>query len=282
VDGVEADRAAQDRLAAGWRHLAAFFQEGVRHLPEAVAAFRAAEHLQRRAGGGDALVNTLLGLSLALRLLRDPEEGRRAVVLAQELVNIVRRGRGEQDALAYRGALEAACRDLADVERDGAAIGAVEQGIDACDRTLRLARRLRVDAPLPAARATKAALLVRLIVLRRQADARRWRDAERLFAAALAAWPERDIEGGAVVRCDFAEALAAGGDAGRAELLAGEAAAALRGTGNRYLQARAARAEARAALAAGRPDALDRVVTAAAAFRALGCEWDARQVEALV
>ncbi|HYM70393.1 MAG TPA: hypothetical protein VEZ44_12410 [bacterium] len=282
MDGVEDDRAAQGRLAVGWRHLAAFFQEGARHLPEAVAAFREAERLQRRAGGGDALVNTLLGLSLALRLLRDPEEGRRAIVLAQELVNIVRRARGDQDALAYRGALEAAYRDLADVERDDAAIGAAEQGIEACDRTLHLARRLGVDAPVPAARATKAALLVRLAALRGQVDARRRRDAERLFAAALAAWPERDIEGGAVVKCDFAEALAAGGDAGRAELFAGEAADALRGAGNRYLQARAARAEARAALAAGRADALDRVVAAAAAFRALACEWDAGQVEAFV
>jgi len=282
VDGVDADRAAQDRLAVGWRQLAAFFREGACHLPEAVGAFREAERLQRRAGGGDALVNTLLGLSLALRLLRDPEEGRRAVVLAQELVNIVRRGRGDPDALAYRGPLEAAYRDLADVEQGDAAVGAAEQGIEACDRTLSLARRLRIDAPVPAARATKATLLVRLTALRGQGDARRRRDVERLFTAALAAWPERDVEGAAVVRCDFAEALATGGEAGRAELFAGEAADALRGTGNRYLQARAARAEARAALAAGRADALDRVVAAAAAFRALGCEWEARQVEAFV
>jgi hypothetical protein len=56
----------------------------------------------------------------------------------------------------------------------------------------------------------------------------------------------------------------------------------LRATSNRYLSARALRAEARAALAADSPDALDLIAAAAAEYRALGCEWDARQVEALV
>ena len=283
MHSAEDERAASDRLAAGWRHLAAFFREGVRHLPAAIEAFRDAERAQRGAGGGDALVDTLVGLSLALRLLRDPDESRRAVVLSQELVNIVRRGRSDKDVLPYRGALEGAYRDLADVERAEAAVAAAEAGIAACDRTLGLARRLREAGAVPHAQAVKAALLVRLAVLRGSADAgRRVREAERLFAVALEGWPERDVEGRAVLWCDFAEALAAGRDAWRAGRFAGDAVDALRHTGNRYLQARAARAEAHAALAAGRPDALDLIMAAAASFRALGCEWEARQVEGLV
>ena len=160
MNGPAADgSAAQDRVAEGWRHLTAFFREGARHLPEAIAAFREAERAQRAAGGGEELVNTLLGLSLALRLVRDPDDGRHAVVLAQEMVNIVRRHRGDAEALSYRATLEAAYRDLADVEVRDAALRAVEEGIEACDRTLALARRLHEPAAVPASQATKAALL---------------------------------------------------------------------------------------------------------------------------
>ncbi len=281
MSGVPDPQPAEERLAAGWRHLAAFFQEGRTHLAPAVAAFREAERLQRGAGGGEPLVNTLLGLSLALRLRRDADDSRQAVVLAQELVNIVRRHRGAEDTLPYRHGLEGAYRDLADVERGEEAVGAAEGGIEACERTLTLARRLRATGAAPPAQATKAALLVRLHELRPE-DERRRRDALRLFATALDAWPDRDIQGRAVAACDFAEALAAGRDAKRAVRIARDAAEALRDAGNRYLQARAARAEAHAALAAGRSDAVDLVVAAAVSFRALDCEWEARQVEALV
>ena len=283
-DGPAADgSAAQDRVAEGWRHLAAFFREGARHLPEAIAAFREAERAQRAAGGGEEFVNTLLGLSLALRLVRDPDDGRHAVVLAQEMVNIVRRHRGDAEALPYRATLEAAYRDLADVEERDAALRAAEQGIEACDRTLALARRLHEAAAVPASHATKAALLPPARNARGLVGGpRRGRDAQRLFAAALEGWPERDVEGGAAVLCDFAEALA---DARRG--VPRGAVRARRGGGvaptrNRYLLARARRAEAHAALAADRPDALDLITAAATEFRALGCEWDARQVEALV
>src|SRR5579875_1919413 len=258
MSGGSDPRPAEERLAAGWRHLAAFFHEGRTHLAPAVAAFREAERLQRGAGGGEPLVNTLLGLSLALRLRRDADEARQAVVLAQELVNIVRRHRSAEDTLSYRRELDGAYRDLADVERG-------EEGAAA------------------AAQATKAALLVRLDELRPgQGSPRRRGDALRLFATALDAWPERDVQGRAAAACDFAEALAAGREAERAVRIARDAALVLHDTGNRYLEARAARAEAHAALAAGRPDAVDLVVAAAASFRALECEWEARQVEALV
>jgi len=284
MDGPAVDgAAARDRVADGWRHLAAFFRHDARELPDAIAAFREAERAQRAAGGGEELVNTLLGLSLALRLARDPDEGRHAVVLAQEMVNIVRRHRGDAEALPYRAALEAAYRDLADVEQGEAADRAAEEGIEACDRTLALARRLREPAAVPASQATKAALLHRLTALGDSSAApRRPRDALRLFAAALDAWPARDVEGRAAVLCDAAEALADAGEASRAERFARDAVEALRPTTNRYLLARARRAEARAALAVDRRDALDLVTAAAAEFRALGCEWDARQVEALV
>ncbi len=283
MSGGSDPRPAEERLAAGWRHLAAFFHEGRTHLAPAVAAFREAERLQRGAGGGEPLVNTLLGLSLALRLRRDADEARQAVVLAQELVNIVRRHRSAEDTLSYRRELDGAYRDLADVERGEEAAAAAEAGIEACDRTLTLARRLRATGAAPPAQATKAALLVRLDELRPgQGSPRRRGDALRLFATALDAWPERDVQGRAAAACDFAEALAAGREAERAVRIARDAALVLHDTGNRYLEARAARAEAHAALAAGRPDAVDLVVAAAASFRALECEWEARQVEALV
>ena len=281
MGGPSGEAAAQ--VTEGWRHLAMFFREGARHLPPAVAAFRDAERAQRAAGGGEDLVNTLLGLSLALRLTRDPDEGRRAVVLAQELGNIMRRSRGDAGALPYRSSLEAAYRDLADVEQNGAAAAAAEEGIAACDRTLALARRLRLPGAVPASRATKAALVHRRGALGRPAEAARGRrDALRLFAAALDAWPARDVEGRAAVLCDYSEAVAEGRDPPRAERLAADAADALGATPNRYLSARALRAQARAALAADRADALDLLAAAAAEFRALGCEWDARQVEGLV
>jgi len=285
MDGPADDRAvARQRAAEGWGHLTALFRDGVPRLSEAVQAFREAERLRRLAGAGEDFVPTLLGLSLALRLLRDPDEARRAVVLAQELVNVVRRDRGDAEALPYRSALEAAYRDLAEVERGDAAIRAAEEGIDACDRTIALARRLHVPDVIPASQAAKAALLTRLAAVVRPPAAARTlhRDAERLYRAALGVWPARDVEGRAVAELEYAEALAEGGDAARAERLAQDAVELLRGVPNRYLRARAARAEARAALATGRPDALDLLQAAAAAFRALGCEWDARQVEALL
>ena len=284
-DGAAAARAdAQARTAEGWRRLTAFFREGGRHLPEAIAAFEAAERMQRRAGVGDDLEATLLGLSLALRLRRTADDGRRAVVLAQELVNIGRRRHEEGAALAYRSSLEAAYRDLAGVETGDAALRAADQGIEACDRTLRLARTLRVPRVVPASQATKAALLLRRASLRPPGEeGRARRDAERLYEAALAAWPAEDLEGWAVVRLEMAEMWAASPSArGRAERLLEEAARALGRTENRYLQARAAAVRARLALAADRADALEAVEAAAAAYRALGLEREAREVEALV
>lgn len=86
-----------------------------------------------------------------------------------------------------------------------------------------------------------------------------------------------------MVRLEMAEAGAASpASLARAQRLVDEAAEVLGRTGNRYLQARAAGVRARLALAAGRADALDEIEAAAAAFRALGCEREAREVEDLV
>ncbi len=275
---------ARDRAVEGWRHLRAFFHDGCGHLRPAIEALRQAEQIQRRTGASDDLEATLIGLSLALRLVREPEAGRRAVVLAQELANAARRRHGDAAGLPFRSHLEAAYRDLADVEAGEAAARTAELGVEACDRTLRLARRLRVPQVVPASQAVKAGLLLRLARARPGADsARLRREAEKLYASAIEAWPARDLEGRAVVQLEAAEGLAAYPDGtGRAERLLREAEDALAAAGNRYLAARAARARARLALAAGRSDALDEVERAAAAFRALGCDREAREVEALL
>jgi len=281
---VDARATAREQTAEGWRHLTAFFREGCGHLPPAIAALREAEQLQRRAGVTEDLDLTLMGLSLALRLRRDPEDGRRAVVLAQELANLTRRRHGDAAALPYRSYLEAAYRDLADLETGELAGRTADLGIEACDRTMRLARTLHVPQAVPPAQATKAALLLRLTAARTDADGPRLRrEAEKLYAAALEAWPPRDAEGRAVVQTEMAEMLGVHSEGvGRAERLLREATAALDAAGNRYLAARAARARARLALTGGRPDALDEVERAAAAFRTLGCEQEAREVEALL
>ncbi len=284
MTAVDTPAAAQERVAQGWRSLAAFFREGAHHLSDAVAALEDAEQIQRRAGSTGDLEATLMGLSLALRLRRTPEDGRRAVVLAQELVNVARRRHGDAAALAYRASLESAYRDLAEMETGDAAIRAADQGIEACDRTLRLARRLHVPRVIPASQATKAALVLRRASFRPPGErARARRDAERLYTAALDAWPAEDHEGRAVVRLEMAEMYAATpASLGRAERLLREAIDALGRTDNRYLQARAAGVRARLAFAAGHEDALDDVEHAAAAFRALGLEREAREVEGLV
>lgn len=279
--GVHA--AAGERASEGWAHLRAFFREGCGQLARAIAAFREAELAQRQAASAGDLEVTLMGLSLALRLRRDREAGRQAVLLAQELVNLTRRLRGDAEGLPFRSYLEAAYRDLADLESGDAAAHTADLGIGACNRTLRLARTLRVAQVVPAARATKAALLLRLAAVRPGADAPRLRrEAVRLYESALEGWPLRDAEGRAAIQLEMAEMFAADvRTLGRAELLL-RAAEILEAAGNRYLCARAYRIHARLALAAGRPNALDEVERAAAAFRALGCEREAREVEALV
>lgn len=276
--------AAQQRAAEGWRHLTAVFREGASHLPDAIAALEDAEQIQRRVGAADDLEATLMGLSLALRLRRTPADGKRAVVLAQELVNLARRRRGDAAALPYRSSLEAAFRDLADLETGEAAVRAVDQGIEACDRTLRLARTLRVPRVIPASQATKAALFLRRASLRPPSErARLRRDAERFYGTALDAWPAEDVEGRAVVRLEMAEMWAGSPSArSRADRFLREATDALQPTENRYLLARAARVRALLALAADRADALDEIESAAAAFRALGWEREAQEVEGLV
>lgn len=293
---MNAPATARTRAADGWRALRAFFAEGVRHLPAAIAAFEEAERLLRRTGAGGAgepggeadagdIEGMLIGLSIALRLRRRSEDVRRAVVLAQELLNIVRRWSGEAAAVALRAYLEDAYRDLAEATEGAEAARAAEDGIEACDRTLALARRFHTDDAVAHARATKALLLRRLAAVRPGADARALlREADRLAAAALAGWPARDAEGLAAFRADVAAGLVDGARprppaaAGRAEGLVRQAERAVPAE-NRYLAARVARARARVALAADRPDALDAVAAAAAAFRDLGLEREAEEVE---
>ena len=279
---------ARARAADGWRALRAFFAEGARHLPAAIAAFEEAERLLRRAGAevgaaGD-IEGVLIGLSIALRLRRRPEDARRAVVLVQELLNIVRRRSGEAAAVALRAYLEDAYRDLAEVTGDGEAVRAAQDGLEACDRTLALARRFHAADAVAHARATKALLLRRLAAVEPGADTRALlRDADRLTASALAGWPARDAEGLAAFRADAAEGLVDGtslrpSTVDRAEGLLRQAARGVPAE-NRYLAARVARARARIALAGDRPDALDAVTAAAAAFRDLGLTREAEEVE---
>jgi hypothetical protein len=225
-------------------------------------------------------------------------------VLAQELLNIVRLRSGEAAAVPLRAYLEDAYRDLADVTEGDAAVRAAEEGIEACDRTLALARRFHVDDAVAHARATKALLLRRLAAAVRPvpadqrpatmkskpdgvqpgADARALlREANRLAAAALKSWPAQDREGLAAFQADAAAALVEGAHprssaVDRAEALLRQAERAVPPE-NRYLAARLARARARVALSADRPDALDAVTAAAAAFRDLGLEREAEEVE---
>jgi len=282
---VDERATARDRAAAGWRHLTEFFREGARHLPAAIAAFEEAERGLRRSGEDGDLDPVLIGLSAALRLRREPADARRAVALAQELLNVTRRRSGDAAAVLLRAYLEDGYRDLAAVERDAPAVRAAEDGVEACDRTIALARRFRVPAAVPHAQATKAALLRRLAAARPAEAAKLFREANRLEAASLAAWPVRDLEGRALVRMEAALALAERGRPSaaaleRADGLLRQAAAALEGTGNRYLAAQLVRARARVALAADRPDALEALEAATIALRALGLEQEAREVEA--
>ena len=303
---MDTNATARTRAADGWRALRAVFTEGARHLPEAIAAFEEAERLLRRTGpaaGGpgeeaDAadVEGVLIGLSLALRLRRRAEDARRAVVLAQELHNVVRRRSGDAAAVALRAYLEDAYRDLADVTDGTEAVRAAKDGIAACDRTLTLARRFHVEDGAAHARATKALLLRRLAALRLEpvaggsasavaaAEARALsREADRLAAAALAGWPPRDAEGLAAFRADVALTLVAGAHPGssavdRAEDLIRQAERAAPRE-NRYLAARIAKARARVTLAAGRAEALDDVAAASAALRDLGFAREAEEVE---
>ena len=295
---------ARTRAAAGWRALRAVFTEGAGHLPAAIAAFEEAERLLRRTGpaAGDPGEETdaadveavLIGLSLGLRLRRRAEDARRALVLAQELLNVVRRRSGEAAAAALRAYLEDAYRDLADLTDGAEAVRAAEDGIAVCDRTLALTRRFHAADGAAHARATKALLLRRLAALRAEpgagggaaaaAEARAaLREADRLTAAALAGWPPRDAEGLAAFRADVAAALVAGAHprspaVDRAEELIRQAQRAVPPQ-NRYLAARIAKARARVALAAGRAEALDDVAAAAARLRELGFEREAEEVE---
>jgi hypothetical protein len=303
---VDAHATAGARAAEGWAALRAFVAEGAEHLAPAIAAFEDAEQLLRRSGGrspagdfgrpgpddaarqgsdAETLEAILIGLSIVLRLRRGDGDLRRAVVLAQQLLNVVRRRSGEAAALPLRAYLEDAYRDLAEHARDDEAARAAEDAIEACDRTLALARRFRTDDGVAHARATKSLLLRRLAVLRPGSDAAaRVREADRLASAALAAWPARDAAGLAAFEADLAAALVEGNRTrpsaiDRAETLLRQAGHAAP-PADRHLAARLARARARVALAAERPDALEAVESAVAAFRGLGLEREAEEVEA--
>jgi hypothetical protein len=290
--------AVRTRAADGWRALRAFFAGAPGGLPEAVSAFEDAERLLRRVAGGGAAGDAegiLIGLSLALRLRRRPEDARRAVVLAQELLNTVRRTSGDEATLGLRAYLEDAYRDLARTLDGDAAAHAAEEGIEACDRTLALARRYHTEGPAAHARAVKS-LLLRTVAAaaahpsaagggrERRGDVRALlRESDRLAAAALAAWPATDAAGLAAFQADLADAIVQGAPPrvavlDRAGTLVRRAGAAVP-PDNRYLAALVARARARVALAGNRPDALDALAAAAAAFRELGLDREAREVE---
>jgi hypothetical protein len=126
-------------------------------------------------------------------------------------------------------------------------------------------------------------LLVHLAESRAADAPRLYRQAGRLYTGALEAWPSRDAEGRAAAQIEMVERLAPHlGSRLGADRLLREATRTLAQTRNRYLLACAARVQARLALTAGRPDALDQLEAAVAAFRALGCEREAKEVEALL
>ncbi len=264
-----------DPLVEGWTALRAFFAEGVDALARALAALRAAEASVRAAHDPARLEVWLLGLATALRYTRQPEAMETGVTRARELVNVTARAQSEEAAVPHRTLVEALCAELADVLPQDAA-RYLDQGLAYSERTLRLARTARRDAWLAVAQASRAELL------RRKASDRR----ERVRAVALhkdarARWPAEDRAGRAQAAIGYAEALVGVGDAARAELVAREAVTVLAERGDRYHEAAARLALARALYALDRPEAFDEQAAAVELYRRLGCRWEQRRAQAL-
>jgi hypothetical protein len=263
-----------DPLVEGWAALRAFFAEGVDALARALAAFRRAEAAVRAAHDPARLEAWLLGLATALRYTRQPEAMEAGLTRARELVNVTARTQSEDAAVPHRTLVEALCADLADVVPQDAA-RYLDQGLAYSARTLRLARAARRDVWIAVAEASRAELL------RRRAKDRRERlRAVTLHKDARRRWPAEDRAGRAQAAVGYAEALVGAGDAARAEVVAGEAVAVLAGLGDRYHEAAARLALARALYALDRPDAFDEQAAAVELYRRLGCRWEQRRAEA--
>jgi hypothetical protein len=255
-----------DPLVEGWAALRAFFAEGVDALARALAAFRRAEAAVRAAHDPARLEAWLLGLATALRYTRQPEAMEAGLTRARELVNVTARTQSEDAAVPHRTLVEALCADLADVVPQDAA-RYLDQGLAYSERTLRLARAARRDVWIAVAEASRAELL------RRRAKDRRERlRAVTLHKDARRRWPAEDRAGRAQAAVGYAEALVGAGDAARAEVLAG--------LGDRYHEAAARLALARALYALDRPDAFDEQAAAVELYRRLGCRWEQRRAEA--
>jgi hypothetical protein len=265
---------AADPLSTGWSALRAFFHDGVPKLEEALAAFAAAEADVRRSGDTSRLTLWLLGTTTALQYTRRPEAMDTALQRGRELVNVVGRDQGEPATIPYRTVVEAVYRDLADVV-PAQAETTLAAGVEYSDRTVRLARRARRDEWLAAAQASRADLLVR----RAGADRRAIRRAVKLYEDARPRWPARDVEGRAQAALRYGGALLAAGDAAKSAQVAREALATFVARGDRYHEAGAHLALARALFALDRDEALDEQAAAVSLYKTLKCRWELRRAE---
>jgi hypothetical protein len=271
---MSAGVAAADRLEAGWSALRAFFIEGAVALQRAIEALQAAEPEIRESGDVSRLTFWLLAMATALQHTRRPEPMESALRRARELVNVVARTQGDVATIPYRTNVEVIYRDLADVVPPQAGEYLAE-GLAYSDRTVGLARRAARDDWLAAALASRGDLVLR----RAGRDRRAIRRAVTLHEDARRRWPRRDAEGRARASLEYAEALLAIGEAGKAELLAREALAAFQERGDRYHQAGAHVVLARALFALDRNDALDEQAAAVSLYQTLGCRWERTRAE---
>lgn len=265
-------RPASDPLVEGWAALRAFFAEGARALARARAAFHEAEAAVRAAGDPARLAAWLLGQATALRYTRQPEAMEAGLARARELVNLVTRAQSEGAAVPYRTHVEAICSELADVV-PAEASHYLTEGLAYSERTLRLARASRRTAWLAAAQASRGELL------RRRPDRRERARAVAMHADARRRWPPDDRVGRAQAAVGYAEALVATGQAAKAEAVAREAIAVLAESGDRYHEAAARLALARALVALDQPEAFDEQAAAVQLYRRLECRWEQRRAE---
>lgn len=274
-EGIEA------LVGAGWRALSQFGARGRPALDEAVAAFRKAEPVLRSPRNDDALVVVVLGEALALRLSRRPEMVARAVIRAQELVNLSRRVHGEAASLRHHAQVELAWRDLADVDpaqRDSA----LAKALDLNGRTLKAAKTAAPDL-IASETAIRADLLLRRARASSPPDARTLRRAVSLYDGALRAWPRREEEGRGQVVLGLAESLVASGKSlDRAESLLRDALALFEQVENRVLEARARALLATLLARQDRDEALVHQERAVALYRDLQFPAQRREAERIL
>lgn len=266
--------AAVGPLQTGLAAMQAFFHDGDPALRRALEALQEAEADARASSDPSTLTLWLLGMATALQHTRRPEPMMAGLQRARELVNLTVRAQDEAAAIPARTLVEGLYRDLADVI-PAQADEYLAEGLEYSERTVRLARRAHRDDWLATALASRADLLVRAA----GGDRRVLRRAVQLHEEARRLWPARDAEGRARAGVGYATALVGAGEAGRAELVARESLAVFAARGDRYHEAAARLARARALYALDRDEALDEQSAAVALYRMLGCRWELKQAE---